>query len=682
MDQKRVGLYSPSDIPDQGITAHLKCLGITPKTYHEKDSLRREPEDTFAAIIIVAGQDFPKVTEEVGKRFTKSELIAHDPGRDPAVLDLAKEKKMTVLDPADHLNDLSRILGGILGRPLNDQEQTLPRVLVVEDNNIDREDMCGALKQIADVSTAQSLDEAMEYLSGTVHLFAVVIADLHLPKEASSPETDPENGLRVLEAVRRKSVATRSIVVTGHHGEDETYVHHHSALYRQGAISFLSKKNALEKPKALEEPNALETEVQRAITEYQELIARQAILRTTNSIDFDWIIARDERVLDIIDQIRRIAQSDGPAKTHPILMTGGTGTGKELLARSFATAKKRTGPFVSINCADIARDGGSTMTMQLFGAAAKFFTDVKASDGILAEAKNGTVFLDEIQALSREVQDSLLSVMENDCLPAINGLPEREKIDIQFIVATNEPEKLTIDLRNRISTAKDIPTLRERTDLDYLVDFFVHAVGQDRGVVISGVDADAMARLQEYSWPGNIRQLYYVIGRIVDNSLWQRNDGRIRLPDVDAVLFEEYTKYSSTSIKTEDVDDNNKEQPESPDESADDITVETEAHRWLERIMHGEHINHLEILEAPGVPGLSRDERKRFGWELYLRVWDLLDERRKRLMGQRSNRDEFIKKHTGLVDSNGAALNGSAVGKMLNDARKKLNAADGLVENS
>lgn len=660
MGKKEVAVYVPAGMDDQGILDCLGQNGFPVFPYQDERIMANQARGALEAIVIVAGEDFLKMASNIAETFKETPTYVSNPLRDPRVLDVAKARGITVLDPSDELHDLSRCLGVVS----HQDARTLPRVLIVDDNPVDRDDIWEVIRDLADVDTADCSEEALQRLEGPENLYAVVIADLHLPKDKDSSETDPENGLAVLGAVGRKSAATQSLIITDHYGKDYTYTHHHTALYRQGAVSFLFKKDALE------QPSILANEVKRVIGEYRNRVTRQKRIRSDKEMGFDWIVARDERVLAIIEQLQRIAGTSHGTRNHPLMLTGGTGTGKELLARGFAALHRPNGPFVPINCAHIARDGGSAMTAQLFGTAEKFFTGVKPHDGLLFSANNGVVFLDEIQTLPVEIQDSLLTVMENDFLPPINGLPKRTNIDIQFVLATNEPERLTVDLRNRVSTAIDVPTLRERTDLDYLVDYFVHSAANDRGITISGIERDAMKRLQEYSWPGNIRQLYYVTGRIVDTSRWERNDGRIRLPDVDATLVEEYTKYST---------DRPIEQGTELPEAEQVPSLDREARRWFDRIMDGHRVNHLEILDAAEVPGISREERKRFGYSLYVRVWDLLDAERKLTMGQRSNRDSFISERTHLVDTNGNRLSGNTVGKTLANARTKLVADDGSI---
>jgi CheY-like chemotaxis protein len=261
MGKKEVALFVPDGMDDQGIEEHLGRNGLHVSRYRDNRIVEHQATGPLEAIVIVADTDFPDVVARVTKRFKETLVYASNPGREPSVLGVAKSHGVTVLNPSDEIGDLSRRLGVIIRR----SAQALPRALIVDDNPLDLEDMRSAIKDVVEVDTADSLNAALRLLEEPENRYAVVVSDLHLPKEGGTTQTNPENGLAVLEAVRRTSAATQSLVITDHFGEDDTYIHHHTALYRHGAVSFLSKDDAFK------EPSILRNEVNQAITEFKRL---------------------------------------------------------------------------------------------------------------------------------------------------------------------------------------------------------------------------------------------------------------------------------------------------------------------------------------------------------------------------------------------------------------------------
>ena len=263
MRKKEIAIFVPAGGSDHGIEKYLSGNGFQVSRYQDDQILGREATGALVAVVIIAGSNFSKVAAQIMRRFIDIPVYACDPGRETAVLDASNAHGITVLDPSDQITDLSRRLG------VSDRHsaQTLPRVLIVEDNAIDQEDIRNAIGDLADVDTAACSAEALRLLEGTDNLYAVVVTDLHLPKERETSRTDPENGLAVLEAVRRRSPATQSLMITRHFGDDDTYIHHHTALYRHGAVSFLSKEDVFE------EPSILRREVEKAIADYEPIAA-------------------------------------------------------------------------------------------------------------------------------------------------------------------------------------------------------------------------------------------------------------------------------------------------------------------------------------------------------------------------------------------------------------------------
>jgi DNA-binding NtrC family response regulator len=242
-------------------------------------------------------------------------------------------------------------------------------------------------------------------------------------------------------------------------------------------------------------------------------------LRSERDADFDHygIVGRSKVMIDISRRIELVAQS-----RSTVLLTGETGTGKELVARAIHDrSQQRHLPLIKVNCAAIP---DTLIESELFGHARGAFTGAQsAKKGRFALADGGTIFLDEIATLGLSVQSKLLRVLQEREFEPL-GSERTERVDVRVIAATNR------DLRTMASEGRfqedlyyrlhvipiDLPPLRQRLDdLPALVDHFVQKFSQRLGKRITGVDETAMAELRRYHWPGNIRELENTIERAV-----------------------------------------------------------------------------------------------------------------------------------------------------------------------
>ncbi len=229
------------------------------------------------------------------------------------------------------------------------------------------------------------------------------------------------------------------------------------------------------------------------------------------------IIGKSKAIQDVI---RRI-EVYGPFKT-PCLITGETGTGKELVARALHKVFSRDGtkPFVAMNCASISED---LFESELFGHEKGSFTGaVKLHKGRFERANGGTLFLDELAEMPLKVQAKLLRALEYGTIERVGG-EEEIKVDVRVIAATNRPiEQLVAkggfreDLYHRIAVLRiNVPPLRERKeDIPLLVDFFLNELSNKYGKRILRLTRQAMAVLLSYTWPGNVRELKNALERI------------------------------------------------------------------------------------------------------------------------------------------------------------------------
>ncbi len=224
---------------------------------------------------------------------------------------------------------------------------------------------------------------------------------------------------------------------------------------------------------------------------------------------FDDIISKSEKMLELFSILPQIAESNST-----VLITGASGTGKELFARAIHNnSLKKKGPFIAINCGALP---DTLCEAELFGYKAGAFTDAKKDKpGRFALAQDGTIFLDEIGDISKAVQIRLLRVLENKVYEPL-GSTKTIKTNARVIAATHQnlekllkKGKFREDLYFRIDIIKlSLPPLLDRKeDIPLLVDHFVDRFNHLTGKKIVGLSQNALAALMLYDWPGNVREL-------------------------------------------------------------------------------------------------------------------------------------------------------------------------------
>jgi two-component system response regulator AtoC len=274
---------------------------------------------------------------------------------------------------------------------------------------------------------------------------------------------------------------------------------------KNGAHDFLQKPIDLE---------ALENSIQRA----GEMVAMRrelAHLRQVQQDQNDYVLGSSQKVKDAFSQAERAA-----AASVSVLITGETGTGKEILAQAIHQMGPRASkPFIAINCAAIQ---STVLESELFGYEAGAFTGAeKRKSGLMEIADDGILFLDEISSMPLEIQAKILRALEDRSFRRMGGT-SLVNVDVQIIAASNRDLKDMMqkgefrdDLYYRLKVVDlHLPPLRERKqDIPDLVGFFINHYNPRMGLNIQDMTPKALEKLIKHDWPGNIRELKNVIER-------------------------------------------------------------------------------------------------------------------------------------------------------------------------
>jgi DNA-binding NtrC family response regulator len=373
-----------------------------------------------------------------------------------------------------------------------------PRLLVVEDDPGVRTTIVTCLElEGYTVDAASSTKEAIDRLSASS--YPIVISDIYI---------DERTGLDVLEAARRKDPACSVILMTAR-GTMETVM----AATRGGAFDYIAKPFDLDR--------IVET-VKRAEAAHGELEDEAE----PEDIPESAMIGSSRGIVEIYKIVSQVAPTDAT-----VLIEGETGTGKELVARMVHRFSNRASQaFVPVDCASIAP---SLLESELFGAMRGAFTGADRDRiGVFEAAHKGTVFLDEIGEIELGFQLKLLRFMQEREIRPV-GASRSKPVDVRVVAATNrdlqkmvDDGKFRPDLWFRINVIRmTLPPLRDRRgDVPLLARFFTakynERYNRDAKLTDSGLKA-----LEEYTWPGNIRQLQHLIERLTVLAPNERIDG-------------------------------------------------------------------------------------------------------------------------------------------------------------
>ena len=368
------------------------------------------------------------------------------------------------------------------------------RVLIVDDEKSMRDLLSITLeKEGYDVETAAGGELAIEMLHR--EMVDAVITDLRMPKV---------DGLQVLRAAKESSPDIAVIVITAV-ASTETAVE----AMKLGAYDYITKPFKLDEVNLIVR-NALE---RKRLRDENLYLRRQ--LETQHR--FENIIGKSARIAEVFDTIRKIADSPSTA-----MITGESGTGKELVARAIHfNSYRRDKPFMSVNCGAIPE---GLMESELFGHVRGAFTGAVANKvGLFSAAEGGTLFLDEITEIPPLLQVKLLRAIQLREIRRVGDTKDM-KTDVRLIAASNRDLEgavqegiLREDLFYRLNVIPiQLPPLRERReDIPLLIAHFLQKFSKELGKDVRAVAPEAMAVLERYHWPGNIRELENVLERAI-----------------------------------------------------------------------------------------------------------------------------------------------------------------------
>ncbi len=382
------------------------------------------------------------------------------------------------------------------GTIMEDIKMTPFHILIVDDEEAIRESLAAWLiKEGYQVDTAASGKHAMEKLRKD--FFDLALVDIKMPGM---------DGIELLSLIRDKYPEILVVIITAY-GSIETAVD----AMKQGASDYLVK------PFDPEHLILLITKLSKQKALMDENLRLRARLTKQDEIWLEDLLGQSQPMRRVFEEIERIAQTD-----TPILITGETGTGKELVARAIHSRSHRAfAPFVAINCGAMEKN---LLESELFGHERGAFTGaVQARRGRLEIADTGTLFLDEVGEISAHMQVNLLRVLEEGTFFRLGGSREVTS-NFRLICATHrdlptlmESDRFRQDFYFRINVINvQVPPLRERgEDIPLLALHFIQRFSKEMGKTIEGLSSDALNLLGAYDWPGNVRELKNVMERAV-----------------------------------------------------------------------------------------------------------------------------------------------------------------------
>ena len=369
----------------------------------------------------------------------------------------------------------------------------MKKILLIEDEEPIRRVL---LRILIDENKGYQITESQDGKEGFLKLtkedFDLVLCDIKMPKM---------DGIEVLQKVRENGINIPFIMLTGH-GNISTAVE----AMKAGAYDFILKPPDL---------NRLLTAVRNAL-ETKNLFTENIKLKKRIAKKYN-IIGKSKA----IDEIHKMIEKVAPTEAR-VLITGKNGTGKELVAHHLHQKSNRSeGPFVEVNCAAIPSD---LIESELFGHIKGAFTSaIKDRPGKFETANTGTLFLDEVADMSLAAQAKVLRALQENKISRV-GSEKQINVDVRVIAATNkdllkeiENGKFREDLYHRLAVilVKVPPLSKRKNDIPLLVDYFSENLASDQGVDAKPFSENALQKLMDYPWTGNVRELRNVVERLM-----------------------------------------------------------------------------------------------------------------------------------------------------------------------
>lgn len=363
------------------------------------------------------------------------------------------------------------------------------RILIVDDEyNIRRLFIKELQTEGRVVDTASTGAQARESFTGQT--YEVIVLDVCLPDA---------DGLDLLAEARAQQPDAQIILITGY-----GTIHNAVEAMKFGAYDYVTKPFELDRLDFI-----LEKASQRARLQRENRLLRSSRDRESQQVD---LVGQSPAIVNI----RRLIDKVASARV-PVLITGPSGAGKDVVAKALhAASSRREQPLIVKNCATLQRE---LMRSELFGHVKGAFTGAERDQqGLVELAHKGTLFLDEVGELSPDVQGALLRLLENQTFRKV-GAKAEQKVDVRFLCATNRDLAREVEagrfheaLFHRINVFElPLPSLQERKeDIPLLVEYFLSLLGPENKIQVAD---RVMTSLQNYHWPGNIRELRNVLER-------------------------------------------------------------------------------------------------------------------------------------------------------------------------
>lgn len=369
----------------------------------------------------------------------------------------------------------------------------MSKILIIDDERAIRR----SIREILEYEK-YVVDEAEDGMQGlemaTKNEYELIFCDIKMQKM---------DGIEVLDSLIAKQIDTPIIMISGH-GTIENAVD----CLKKGAYDFLPKPIDL---------NRLLVSVRNALDKKDLVQETKALKRKISKIDQVQIIGESDAILSVRQLIEKVAPTDAR-----VMITGENGTGKELVARLLHQKSKRTHmPMLEVNCAAIPSE---LIESELFGHEKGSFTSaIKQRKGKFELANGGTLFLDEIGDMSLSAQAKVLRALQENKISRVGGDGDIS-VDVRIVAATNknlteeiEKGNFREDLFHRLNVIPiHVPALRDRKDdIPLLVEFFLKQIAEELNLAPVNFDKAALKTLQDWKWPGNIRELRNVVERLM-----------------------------------------------------------------------------------------------------------------------------------------------------------------------